>query len=69
MATLLTKYKVVSAAKDEVSEDVAREEMQKLMAGSTARMVVNLPEPEKLWIKLVRRRERTYIKVEDDRTL
>ena len=55
LATLLTKYKVVPAAKEEVSEEVAREEMQKLIVGSTVRMVVNLPEPEKLWIKLVRR--------------
>lgn len=55
LATLLTKYKVEPAAKDELSEDVAREDMKKLIAGSTARMVVNLPEPEKLWIKLVER--------------
>lgn len=56
LATLLAKYKVVPAAEDNnVSEDVAREEMKKLVAGSTARMVVNLPEPEKLWIKLVER--------------
>lgn len=55
LATLLMKYKVVPAAKEEVSEDIARDEMQKLIAGSTARMVVNLSEPEKLWIKLVKR--------------
>lgn len=55
LATLLTQYRVVPAAKEDVSEEVARMKMHKLIVGSTARMVVNLPEPEKLWIKLEKR--------------
>jgi hypothetical protein len=55
MATILTNYKVVPATRDNASEDVAREHILKLMAGSNASMAVHFAEPEDLWIKLTER--------------
>ena len=55
LATILTKYKVLPTSKDEFSGGNAREDILKLVAGSTASMAVNLAEPEELWLKLVER--------------
>ncbi|KAH7081478.1 cytochrome P450 [Paraphoma chrysanthemicola] len=55
LATILTKYKVVPAAKDDLDEDTAREKIAKLIRGSNAHMVVQFAEPEELWMRLVER--------------
>ena len=55
LATILTMYKVVPASQDDVSEEAASEGIRKLVAASSASMTVYFPEPEKLWVKLVKR--------------
>lgn len=55
LATILTRYKIVPAAKEAVKEDVAKERIEKLIRGSTANMAVNFAEPEELWLGLVKR--------------
>jgi hypothetical protein len=56
LSTILTKYKVVPATnKEGASAAVVREDIMKLIAGSTASMAVNFAEPEGLFIRLVKR--------------
>jgi hypothetical protein len=55
LATILTNHKVVPASKGDVSQEVARNEIIKMVAESSAKMVVNLREPEELCVGLVER--------------
>lgn len=55
LATILTKYRIVPAAKNDINEDAAREKIVSLIRDSNAHMVVQFAEPEELWIKLVER--------------
>lgn len=55
MATILTKHKVLPASQHDESYEMASEGLRKLVAASSASMAVFLPEPEKLWVKLVER--------------
>lgn len=55
LATILTKHQVVPASTRDVSEEVARKEIIKMIAESSAKMVVNLREPEELCVGLVER--------------
>lgn len=55
LAALLTRYRVVPALKDDGDEDVARERILELVAGSVASMVVAIKDPEELWLRLVER--------------
>jgi hypothetical protein len=55
LATILTRYRILPAAAEDVSEVEVREGLLRVVAGSNASMAVNIPEPEKLWLKLVKR--------------
>ncbi|KAF2028267.1 cytochrome P450 [Setomelanomma holmii] len=55
LATILTNYKIVPAAKDHVSPDEAKAGIEKLIRGSTASMAVNFTDPDDLWVRLVPR--------------
>jgi hypothetical protein len=55
LATILTTYRILPGAADDLSEAEASGNILKVVAGSNASMAVNIPEPEQLWLRLVKR--------------